>query len=115
MDGADGTASEVALGEVLAKAVGRAAAWLGLSDQELLQALELQAPSAELEAGSTAWHSALSLIHLAYRLEHLAGDQHGAQQWLRGSNVGLGRPPIERLVEPRGASALLDYTYAYYR
>lgn len=115
MDGADGTASEVAPGKVLAKAVGRAAAWLGLSDQELLQALELQAASDELEAGSTSWHSALSLIHLAYRLEHLAGDQLGAQQWLRGFSVGLGRPPIERLVEPGGASALLDYTHTFHR
>lgn len=115
MDGADGTAGGVAPGELLAKAAVRAGAWLGLSEQERLHALELQGPCDELEAGSTAWHSALSLIHLAYRLEHLAGDQHGAQQWLRGPNVGLGRPPIERLVEPGGASALLDYTHTFYR
>ena len=115
MDGADGTESGVAPGEVLAKAARRAGAWLGLSEQELLQALELHGPFDELEAGSTSWHSALSLIHLAYRLEHLAGDQHGAQQWLHGPNVGLGLPPIERLVEPGGASALLDYTHTFYR
>jgi hypothetical protein len=115
MDGAEGIAGGVAPGEVLAKAAGRAGAWLGLSDQELLQALELQAASDELEARSTSWHSALSLIHLAYRLEHLAGGQHGAQQWLRGPNIGLGRPPIERLVEPGGASALLDSTHTFYR
>lgn len=114
MDRAEGTAGEVPLGDVLARAASRAGAWLGLSEQELLQALELQAAS-ELEAGSTAWHSALSLIHLAYRLEHLAGDQHSAQQWLRGPHRGLGRPPIERLLEAGGASALLDYTQTFYR
>jgi hypothetical protein len=101
--------------EVLAKAASRAGAWLGLSEQELLQALELEAVCDKFEAGSTAWYSALSLIHLAYRLEKLAGSQSAAHQWLRGPNAGLGRPPIERLLEPGGASALLDYTHAYYR
>ncbi|WP_460833593.1 antitoxin Xre/MbcA/ParS toxin-binding domain-containing protein [Lysobacter humi (ex Lee et al. 2017)] len=43
------------------------------------------------------------------------GGQHAAQQWLRGPNIGLGRPPIERLLEAGGASALLDYTHAFYR
>ena len=92
-----------------------AAAFRALAFDGVPYAELLQAPSGELEAGSTAWHSALSLIHLAYRLERLAGDQHGARQWLRGPNVGLGRPPIERLVEPGGASALLDYTHTFYR
>lgn len=102
-------------GEVLAKAASRAGAWLGLSEQEQLQALQTQAMCDELEAGSTPWYNALSLIHLAFRLEKLAGGQSAAHQWLRGPNAGLGRPPIERLLEPGGASALLDYTHAFYR
>lgn len=115
MDRADAPPGAVAPGEVLAKAASRAAAWLGLSEQELLHALELQAACDALEAGSTPWYNALSLIHLAYRLEKLAGGQSAAHRWLRGPNAGLGRPPIERLLEAGGASALLDYTHAFYR
>lgn len=115
MDRLDAPSGAPAPGQVLAKAASRAGAWLGLSEQQLLRALELQAACDELEAGSTPWLSALSLIHLAYRLEKLAGSQSAAHQWLRGPNAGLGRPPIERLLEPGGASALLDYTHAFYR
>lgn len=103
-----------AAGAVLAKAAHRAAHWMGLTHEELRAALGVEGLEAPLPAGSPAWYAALSLVQLAFQLERLAGSA-GAHQWLRGRNTGLGRRPIDVLVEPGGAATLVDYTYRFLR
>lgn len=105
----------VSAAAVLAKAALRAGAWLGLSDSDLCSALQIERLEASLEAGSPSWYSALCLIQLALRLERLVGSADAARRWMRGPNTGLGRPPIEILVEPGGPMTLVDYTHGFTR
>lgn len=105
----------VSASAVLAKAAFRAGAWLGLSDAELISALEIGRLDAPLQAGSASWYGALGLIQLALRLERLVGSADAARCWMRGPNTGLGRSPIEILVEPGGPMTLVDYTHGFTR
>jgi hypothetical protein len=102
-------------GAVLAKAAGRAAAWLTLGEAEFHTALGVSGLEEPLTPGSASWYDALSLIQLAFRLELLTGTEIGARQWLRGPNTGLGRSPVEVLLEPGGPATLVDYLHRFSR
>lgn len=110
-----GAAESLHAAEVLTKATLRAAAWLGLTDAERCAALQVEQLHETLQAGSASWYQALGLVQLALRLERLLGSADAARLWLRRPNTGLGRPPIEVVVEPAGPMSLVDYTYRFTR
>lgn len=105
-------------GQVVSKAVVRAAGRLGLSARALGGVIGLsEASVSRLKAGRLAlepdtkpFELALLLIRLYRSLDSIAGgDEAVARAWLAGANLALGAPPAERIRTVTGLVDVIAY------
>lgn len=107
--------------DVLAKAVSRAAAQLGIPNVALGRILglsqatvtRLHQGSYRLEPDSKAGELALLLVRLFRSLDSITGGQEAARAWLDGDNAGLNGRPRELILSPRGLVHVTDYLDAH--
>lgn len=106
---------------VLAKAVSRAAAQLGIPNVALGRILglsqatvtRLHQGSYRLEPDSKPGELALLLVRLFRSLDSITGSQEAARAWLDGDNAGLNGRPRELILSPRGLVHVTDYLDAH--
>ncbi|ODS64373.1 MAG: hypothetical protein ABS41_02765 [Arenimonas sp. SCN 70-307] len=106
---------------VLAKAVSRAAAQLGIPNVALGRILglsqatvtRLHQGSYRLEPDSKPGELALLLVRLFRSLDSITGGQEAARAWLDGDNAGLNGRPRELILSPRGLVHVTDYLDAH--
>lgn len=106
---------------VLAKAVSRAAAQLGIPNVALGRILglsqatvtRLHQGSYRLEPDSKAGELALLLVRLFRSLDSITGGQEAARAWLDGDNAGLNGRPRDLILSPRGLVHVTDYLDAH--
>ncbi|MEJ1992622.1 MAG: DUF2384 domain-containing protein [Maritimibacter sp.] len=105
-------------GLVLTKACLRAAARLGLSDDELGAVLGLGGAEFEdlrrgaicLEDGSPAFHHAALLVRLFRNLDAIVGgEEHVARIWMRRPNTMLGNTPGAAICTQTGLADVVTY------
>ena len=106
---------------VLAKAVTRAAAQLGIPNVALGRILGLSQASVtrlhqgryQLDPGSKAGELALLLVRLFRSLDSITGSREAARAWLDGDNAGLNGRPRDLILSPRGLVHVTDYLDAH--
>lgn len=106
---------------VLAKAVSRAAAQLGIPNVALGRILglsqatvtRLHQGSYRLEPDSKPGELALLLVRLFRSLDSITGGQEAARAWLDGDNAGLNGRPRDLILSPRGLVHVTDYLDAH--
>jgi len=106
---------------VLAKAVTRAAAQLGIPNVALGRILglsqatvtRLHQGSYRLEPDSKPGELALLLVRLFRSLDSITGSQEAARAWLDGDNAGLNGRPRDLILGPRGLVHVTDYLDAH--
>ncbi|MDF2231235.1 DUF2384 domain-containing protein [Albimonas sp. CAU 1670] len=105
-------------GAVLAKAVLRAAARLGVTHDQLARVIgvspstvsRLKSGAARLERDQKSFELAALFVRLFRSLDAIAGgDEAAARAWLRAENLALGAPPIERILTVAGLVDVVDY------
>lgn len=106
---------------VLAKAVTRAAAQLGIPNVALGRILGLSQASVtrlhqgryQLDPGSKVGELALLLVRLFRSLDSITGSREAARAWLDGDNAGLNGRPRDLILSPRGLVHVTDYLDAH--
>jgi uncharacterized protein (DUF2384 family) len=105
-------------GQVLSKAVVRAAGMLALSQRELARIIGVsEATASRLFAGrfqlaperAKEWELAVLFVRLFRSLDALWGHDESARAWLRSDNLGLGARPIELLASIEGLVRVVGY------
>lgn len=109
--------------QVLAKAVFRAAADLGINQAALAQVLGLsESTVSRLAAGTYVfdetkkkreWEFARLFVRIYRSLVAIVGSGEPARQWLTGRNTALGERPIDLLRTTEGITRVLYYLDAY--
>ena len=102
---------------LLAKAVVRAADYLGVQKTELSRLLGVSAASVTrmyqgafaVDPGSKPGEHALLFVRLFRSLDSIVGTQEAARTWLAGPNAGLNGRPIELIQTTQGLVHAVDY------
>lgn len=102
---------------VLAKAVVRAADYLGLQKAQLAQVLGISAASVSrlyqgafaLDPASKTGEHALLFVRVFRSLDSIVGTQEAARTWLAGPNTGLNGRPIDLIQTTQGLVHAVDY------
>jgi len=109
-------------GAVLTKAVVRAAALLGLSQQQLAQVLGVSRPTVtRMGLGSyrlapsqpKSWELGTLFVRMFRSLDALVGHEDAARGWLEGPNTDLGARPIELIASAEGLVRVVHYLDAH--
>lgn len=106
---------------VLAKAVVRAADYLGVPKTDLAQVLGLSPASITrmyqgsytLDPASKVGEHALLFVRLFRSLDSIVGTQDAARTWLCGPNLGLNGRPLELIRSTQGLVHAVDYLDAH--
>lgn len=111
-------ASSLEPGQVLARAVLRAAAALGLSNKELARALGTSAASLSrlghgrrvLEPTSKEGELALLVVRVFRSVDALLGGEgESVRAWMRAANTHVGGVPAERMQSVQGLVEVATY------
>ena len=111
------TASHANPAAVLAKAVVRAADYLGVQKAELARLLGVSAASVtrmyqgafQVEPATKVGEHALLFVRLFRSLDSIVGTQDAARTWIRGPNRGLDGRPIDLIQTTQGLVHAVDY------
>lgn len=106
---------------VLAKAVVRAADYLGVAKADLAQVLGVSAASVTrmyqgsfaVDPASKVGEHALLFVRLFRSLDSIVGTQDAARSWLLGPNTGLNGRPLELIRSTQGLVHAVDYLDAH--
>jgi DNA-binding XRE family transcriptional regulator len=119
--GARGTPA-VDPGAVLTKAVVRAAALLGLSQQQLAQVLGVSRPTVTRMGLGTfrlatsqpkSWELGTLFVRMFRSLDALVGHEDAARGWLEGPNTDLGARPLDLIASAEGLVRVVHYLDAH--
>jgi DNA-binding XRE family transcriptional regulator len=102
---------------VLGKAVVRAAAQLGVTQDTLAGVLGLSTATVSrlvagdypLKQGRKEWELALLFVRLFRSLDSIVGTAEAARTWLRGDNLALGAAPAALITDLQGLVRVVDY------
>ena len=102
---------------LLAKAVVRAADYLGVQKAELSRLLGVSAASVTrmyqgafaVDPASKTGEHALLFVRLFRSLDSIVGTQDAARTWLAGPNTGLNGRPIDLIQTTQGLVHAVDY------
>lgn len=109
-------------GAVLTKAVMRATALLGLSQQQLAQVLGVSRPTVTRMGLGTyrlapsqpkSWELGTLFVRMFRSLDALVGHDDAARAWLEGPNTDLGARPIELITSAEGLVRVVHYLDAH--
>lgn len=103
--------------QVLVKATSRAAQLLGLSHDQLGQALGVSRPTVDrmiaggrgIDPESKEGQLALMLVRVFRSLDALLGDSIPHKDWMQAYTKPLNGKPIELIMTPAGLTHTLDY------
>ncbi|HQZ80912.1 MAG TPA: MbcA/ParS/Xre antitoxin family protein [Steroidobacteraceae bacterium] len=105
-------------GAVLARAVFRAAGFLGVSQADLADIIGVSGATASrlahggkaLEEGTKPWQLAALFVRSFRSLDAIVGsDDTAARAWMRAVNSALGGVPLELMRDPAGLARTVDY------
>ncbi|MFT3734980.1 MAG: MbcA/ParS/Xre antitoxin family protein [Rhodocyclaceae bacterium] len=102
---------------VLAKAVVRASAELGLTQGRLSRVLGLStattsrlvAGNYQIAADSKSWDLAILFLRLFRSLDSIVGTQEAARTWLQHDNLALAGKPVELIEGVEGLVRVVQY------
>ncbi len=109
-------------GAVLTKAVIRAAALLGLSQQQLGQVLGVSRPTVTRMGLGTyrlspsqpkSWELGTLFVRMFRSLDALVGHDEAARTWLEGTNTDLGERPVALIGSAEGLVRVVHYLDAH--
>jgi uncharacterized protein (DUF2384 family) len=109
-------------GVVLTKAVMRATALLGLSQQQLAQVLGVSRPTVTRMGLGTyrlapsqpkSWELGTLFVRMFRSLDALVGHEEAARRWLEGPNTDLGARPVELIASAEGLVRVVHYLDAH--
>jgi uncharacterized protein (DUF2384 family) len=107
---------------VLTKAVVRAAALLGLSQQQLARVLGVSRPTVTRMGLGTyrlapsqpkSWELGTLFVRMFRSLDALLGHEEAARVWLEGPNSDLGARPVDLITSAEGLVRVVHYLDAH--
>jgi uncharacterized protein (DUF2384 family) len=113
---------DIDAGAVLTKAVMRATALLGLSQQQLARVLGVSRPTVTRMGLGTyrlapsqpkSWELGTLFVRMFRSLDALVGHEDAARRWLEGPNTDLGARPVELIASAEGLVRVVHYLDAH--